>query len=84
VLALADHDNVYMKLSGLDHFADDGPRYESARRFTRRVVDAFGPERLVWGSATPDVVDVHLAHCPPAQRAAVKGETLADLVGGDA
>ena len=45
-----------MKLSGLGHFAQDAPLYESAKPFTRRVIEAFGPERMVWGSGTPAIV----------------------------
>ncbi len=80
VLALARLDNVYMKLSGLNHFATDAPLYLSARTFTRLVVDAFGPDRLVWGSGTPGIVDAHLDHLPAADRAKVKGDNLARLL----
>src|SRR5690606_17542582 len=73
VLDLARFDNVIMKLSGLNHFADDGPLYHSARPFTRWVVEAFGPRRMVWGSGTPEIVDVHLAHLAEADRERVKG-----------
>jgi predicted TIM-barrel fold metal-dependent hydrolase len=31
VLELAKLPNVYMKLSGINHFAEDAPLYESAR-----------------------------------------------------
>jgi hypothetical protein len=102
--------NVYMKLSGLEYFADDGPlcahhaqrrvqampspapvftqprhrpdplvrprprgaggaaggrRYESAVPFTRRVLEAFGARRLVWGSGTPAIVGGPPARFPP-------------------
>jgi predicted TIM-barrel fold metal-dependent hydrolase len=80
VLALARYRNVYMKLSGLNHFAADAPHYESARRFTRLVVDTFGPGQLVWGSGAPGIVDAHLAHWPAGDRAAVKGGNLARLL----
>ncbi len=80
VLALADFDNVYMKLSGLNHFAADAPLYPSALRFTRQVVDAFGPQRMVWGSGTPAIVDTHLAHLSAADRTLVKGGNLARLL----
>lgn len=53
ILELASFPNVYMKLSGLGHFADDKPLFESARPFTSRVIEAFGPDRMVWGSGTP-------------------------------
>ena len=53
ILELASFPNVYMKLSGLSHFAADKPLFESARPFTKRVIEAFGPDRMVWGSGTP-------------------------------
>ncbi|MDP6983850.1 MAG: amidohydrolase family protein [Candidatus Latescibacteria bacterium] len=81
VLDLAHFDNVYMKLSGLGHFAKDEPLYESALPFTRSVVDAFGPERMVWGSGTPAIVDTHLEAFSDADRALVKGGNLARLLG---
>lgn len=80
VLSLARYDNVYMKLSGLGHFAPDEPPYPSVRVFTRRVADAFGPDRLVWGSESPDVVDHHLAHWSDADRAKVRGGNLARVL----
>lgn len=80
VLTLAEYPNVYMKLSGLNHFATDAPLYTSARPFTRWVADAFGPRRLVWGSGTPEIVDAHLPHFSAEERALVKGGTLARLL----
>jgi predicted TIM-barrel fold metal-dependent hydrolase len=80
VLALASYGNVYMKLSGINHFAPDGPLYESAMRFTRQVADAYGPNRLVWGSGTPKIVDAHLAHWSASDREKVKGDTLIRLL----
>jgi predicted TIM-barrel fold metal-dependent hydrolase len=80
VLALAEFDNVYMKLSGLNHFSKDAPLYLDAKPFTRWVIEAFGPERMVWGSGTPKIVDAHLAHLSEAERAKVKGENLARLL----
>ncbi len=83
VLDLAHFDNVYMKLSGLNHFAKDAPLYESARPFTQRVVEAFGPQRLVWGSGSPKIVDAHMPAFSEADRARVKGGNLARLLGWD-
>jgi len=80
ILDLAQFENVYMKLSGLNHFAKDGPHYESAKPFTKIVAEAFGPDRLVWGSGTPTIVDVHLAHWSELDRAKVKGENLKNLL----
>jgi predicted TIM-barrel fold metal-dependent hydrolase len=80
VLDLAAFDNVYMKLSGLGHFADDGPLFLSARPFTARVIDAFGPNNLVWGSGTPRIVDAHMATYAAADRQLVKGGNLERLL----
>jgi L-fuconolactonase len=76
VLALAQLDNVYMKLSGLNHFSQDAPLYLEAKPFTRLVIDAFGPDRLVWGSGTPEIVDAHMDRESEAERAQVKGGNL--------
>ena len=81
VLDLALYDQVYMKLSGLNHFAQDEPLYPSARPFTRRVIEAFGPDRMVWGSGTPGIVDAHMEQYSDADRAKVKGGNLARLLG---
>ena len=51
VLALANFDNVYMKLSGVTHFARQPAPYADARAFVRLLAHAFGPQRLLWGSA---------------------------------
>ena len=83
ILDLAKFDRVYMKLSGLNHFALDAPLYLRARPFTRRVIEAFGPERLVWGSGTPGIVDAHMEEYSEADRAKVKGGNLAQLLGFD-
>jgi L-fuconolactonase len=80
VLDLARFDHVYMKLSGLDHFAKDVPLYPSARSFTRRVVETFGPAHMVWGSGTPDIVDAHMQEYSEQDRALVKGINLARLL----
>lgn len=81
VLALGKLDNVYMKLSGLNHFMDDGPLYEEAKPFTRLVSDAFGADRMVWGSGSPRIVDAHLGHWPEADRDKVRGGNLQQLLG---
>ena len=84
ILDLAAFEQVYMKLSGVSHFAEDAPLYLSARPFTRRVVEAFGPERLVWGSGSPEIVDAHMEGYSEVERAKVKGGNLAKLLGFDA
>lgn len=80
VLALAEHPNVLMKLSGLQHFAKEPPLYEDALPLTERVVAAFGPDKLVWGDGTPAIVDAHMRGYSDADRAKVKGDNLAKLL----
>jgi predicted TIM-barrel fold metal-dependent hydrolase len=80
ILALARFDNVYMKLSGLNHFANDPPLYQGVQSFVRLVADAFGPDRLVWSSGTPQIVDAHLDHWTEDERAKVKGRNLENLL----
>ena len=79
VLELARFDRVWMKLSGVPHFSEDSPHFESAKPFVRRVADAFGPHRLVWGGETPALVDDLLSHWSKTDRAKVKGGNLAHL-----
>src|SRR5699024_5814091 len=83
VLGLARFDNVFMKLSGLEYISSDAPLHRDVRRFTRLVADAFGPQRLVWGGGTPQVVDAHLDHLSAAERDLVRGGNLAKLLGLD-
>ena len=84
ILDLAELPEVYMKLSGIGHFAKDGPLYGSARPFTRRVIREFGPNRLVWGGGSPEVVDHHMADYSAEDRAKVKGTNLARMLGWEA
>jgi predicted TIM-barrel fold metal-dependent hydrolase len=80
VLDLAKFPNVYMKLSGINHFSDDEPYYPSARAFTSRVIKEFGPDRLVWGSGTPDIVDQHMMEYSVVDRDKVKGGNISYLL----
>lgn len=80
VLNLAKYPNVYMKLSGIGHFAEDEPYYESALPFTRNVIDAFGADRMVWGSGSPKIVDVHMASYSTEDREKVKGGNIQKLL----
>ncbi|WP_426960124.1 amidohydrolase family protein [Muricoccus radiodurans] len=50
LLALARHPNIAVKASALPCVAADDYPYRSLHEPIRRVVDAFGPERVFWGS----------------------------------
>jgi predicted TIM-barrel fold metal-dependent hydrolase len=80
ILELAAFDNVYMKLSGLNHFSSDAPLYLEAKPFTRLVADTFGPDRLVWSSGSPRIVDAHFDHFTQEERDMIKGGNLEKLL----
>ena len=80
VLDLAKLPNVYMKLSGLDYIASDGPTYESLRPFTSRLIKEYGPDRVVWSGGTPRIADVHMKGYSAADIAKVKGGNLQRLL----
>jgi predicted TIM-barrel fold metal-dependent hydrolase len=50
VLALAQRPNVAVKVSCLPHYAADAYPFRSLQPYLRRVYDAFGPQRMFWGS----------------------------------
>ena len=54
--------------------------YESALPFTKRVFEAFGVDRVVWGSGEPRVVDVHMAGYSDVEIAKVKGGNLEKIL----
>ena len=81
VLALARLPNVTMKLSGLGHFSKEDEPYLDTKPLVRRVAAAFGPDRLVWSSGSPGIVDVLLDDWSVSDRAKVKGLNLARLAG---
>jgi len=80
VLELSTFNRVYMKLSGLNHFAKDPPLYLSTKPFTRRVIETFGPDRMVWGSGTPKIVDAHMENYSENDRLKVKGGNVAKML----
>jgi predicted TIM-barrel fold metal-dependent hydrolase len=50
---LARHPNVYVKVSAFYKFGDRRAPYRDVAPLVRRVVDAFGAERLMWASDCP-------------------------------
>lgn len=80
ILDLANFERVYMKLSGLNHFFQDAPFYLSARPFTAKVIEAFGPDRMVWGSGSHQIVDAHMDGSSIADKLKVKGGNLVELL----
>lgn len=50
VISLAAHQNVAAKISALPRLVLDGWPYRSVQPHVKRVVEAFGAERCIWGS----------------------------------
>jgi predicted TIM-barrel fold metal-dependent hydrolase len=80
ILELAQLPNVFMKLSGLNHFSEDEPLFEDALAFTSRVIKEFGPDRMIWGSGSPSIVDKHVTGYTPKDIAKVRGGNIAELL----
>jgi predicted TIM-barrel fold metal-dependent hydrolase len=75
VTALAAFPNLVVKLSGITAYAAPGAGVGVIRPYVDRLIDLFGPERMLWGSDWP-VVDLG-AGLPGWTR--MTGELLAGL-----
>jgi L-fuconolactonase len=51
--SLAEHDNVYVKVSSLPRSSTEGWPYSDLRSYVRKLLSWFGPERLMLGSDYP-------------------------------
>lgn len=59
LLALMQHKNVWIKVSGTDRITRTGPPYADAIPFARRLVAEFG-DRVVWGTDWPHPNHTHV------------------------
>ena len=91
---LANHPNVWCKVSGLVTEADRGGwRREDIRPYLDVVFEAFGPDRLMFGSDWPvcllaagyqevwELVDGHAGHLSAAERGNLFGGNAASFYG---
>ena len=53
IVDLARYDNMYLKLSDVAGRSSQGFPYTDVHPFIERLVDAFGAERMVWGTGYP-------------------------------
>lgn len=77
LLALAAHPNVHVKAAGVGDFAIDPYPFRSLDTVLRRTFDAFGPERILWGS------DLSRLHHPYRQCVSHFTDSLPWLSRGD-
>ncbi|MER3405441.1 MAG: hypothetical protein C4289_10040 [Chloroflexota bacterium] len=94
VVALAQFPNLYAKLTFLPTGSVEGYPFRDMHDACRRIIDAYGPERCIWGSDFPTEL-----WCPkvtysghlqlfrealglsPEEQAAILGKTAAQLYG---
>ena len=50
MLALAKHPNVAIKATGAPSYSSEAYPYRNIHGHLRRIYDAFGPERMFWGT----------------------------------
>ena len=53
IVDLARHDNMYLKLSDVASRSSQDFPYTDVHPFIKKLVGAFGPERMVWGTGYP-------------------------------
>jgi predicted TIM-barrel fold metal-dependent hydrolase len=91
LLCLARHDNVHVKLSALPELSAVAYPHQDVWHCVRAIVDAFGAERLLWGSDYPftavggtyadslTVLDQILPDLPAADRQSIVAGTARRL-----
>lgn len=50
LLALAKHPNVAVKVTGAPGYSSEAYPFSAMHTFVRQIYDAFGPERMFWGT----------------------------------
>ena len=57
VLRMAKYPNVYVKVSNMNRISQVPYPHIDTHEMVRRIYDAFGPERLMWGTDFPHVLN---------------------------
>lgn len=57
LLKLADHPRTYAKVSGMLHYSHQAYPYADTHPFFGMAKDAWGPQRLMWGTDWPMLLD---------------------------
>ena len=77
LLALARYPNVAIKATGAPSYSSDAYPYRNIHQYLRRIFDAFGPERMFWGT------DITRMPCSMRQCVTMFTEELPWLNGSD-
>lgn len=77
LLALAKHPNVAVKATGAPSYSSEPYPYRNIHRYLRQIFDAFGPQRMFWGT------DITRMPCPWRQCVRMFTEELPWLKGRD-
>ena len=77
LLALAKFPNVAVKATGVPHYSSEAYPFPALHSFLRQVYDAFGPNRMFWGT------DITKMRCSWRQCATMFTEELPWLKGRD-
>ena len=89
-LRLSSHSNTYMKYSGVGYSSRTDYPYADAKLVIRRMFNAFGPERMIWGGlgytmetfdANAKLLDTMFDFAPESARAQIRGLTAKKLFG---
>ena len=92
LMGMRAFENCYVKLSGQYAFSKQEYPYEDTRSWHMRLLEAFGADRLMWGTDFPFVarkpgypesvalLDRLMGELPPAERAAIMGGTAQDAL----
>jgi L-fuconolactonase len=90
VLKLAKLKRVVMKYSGVAYSSKEPYPHRDAAPLVRRVYDAFGPDRIVWGSfgstlqtfnRNAELLDQMFKFAGEADRAAIRGGNAVRIYG---
>jgi len=91
LLALAQFEQVYVKASALGYMSGEPYPHRDILEFVRRAFDAYGPQRMMWGTDTPmsqdpntlpdamRLIDLALPDASHEDRAQIMGGTAAQL-----
>ena len=83
VLALARHENVYVKISDIAGRSSETFPFEDVHPFIKALLNAFGAERAVWGTGYPGHHRIKHNWLPLSEELRLRREGLPFLTDAD-